>query len=681
MEHHFRGVWISDAELASLEPRNVFFRQLERVELDCTQHRNRHVLFRAHVSLERTPQTARIFLSADDYYKLYVNGAFVAQGPAPSYHFRQNYNTVDLSGYLHKGENVIAVHTLYQGLVNRVWQSGDRRHGLLCDLEVDGELLLCNDERFLVATHTGYTELGVTGKHRTQFLERYDSRAPEVGFERPDFDDSLWANASVCRHDDHVMRAQESRMLTFETILPKKLQRRDGRVLIDFGANYGGTLRATAHGKSGDCIRIRCAQELDGDGSPRFDLRANCKYEEDWILSDGESHLDWFDYKAFRYAELELPAGVTLDGLSLSARHYPFVLRAAIKPEYESDPALLRIWQLCLHTQKYGVQEVIQDCMDREKGFYLGDGCYTALTHLLLTCDDSMVKKLIDDAFASSVITDTLVTCLDCSFMQEIAEYPLIMVSLILWHYRLTHDRDYLAQNEPKVRALLDAYRRDYERDGLLRELDKWCVVEWPKDFQHGYDVDVREGQVCHEAHVAINAYYLNAVRTANTIARELGHAPYRDDAPLLDAFYSCFYDPLRKLFRDGESTEHTSLVGNSFVYAFGLCPEPACREAILALYDACGIHSLGFFCTFPFLAGLARDGDGERIRQALLDPGAWLRMLNEDATTTFEGWGKETKKNASLFHLTMSFAALFLADADLSALFSDNYSTEDTTK
>ena len=57
MEHHFRGVWISDTELASLEPRNVFFRQLERVELDCTQHRNRHVLFRAHVSLKKTPRS------------------------------------------------------------------------------------------------------------------------------------------------------------------------------------------------------------------------------------------------------------------------------------------------------------------------------------------------------------------------------------------------------------------------------------------------------------------------------------------------------------------------------------------------------------------------------------------------------------------------------------------------
>jgi len=45
--------------------------------------------------------------------------------------------------------------------------------------------------------------------------------------------------------------------------------------------------------------------------------------------------------------------------------------------------------------------------------------------------------------------------------------------------------------------------------------------------------------------------------------------------------------------------------------------------------------------------------------------------MLREDATTTFEGWGKDTKWNTSLFHLTMSYAALFLADTDHRHLFS----------
>ena len=64
------------------------------------------------------------------------------------------------------------------------------------------------------------------------------------------------------------------------------------------------------------------------------------------------------------------------------------------------------------------------------------------------------------------------------------------------------------------------------------------------------------------------------------------------------------------------------------------------------------------------------RYGKEDEIGELMLDPGAWLRMLKEDATTTFEGWGKDTKWNTSLFHLTMSYGATFLADINVSELF-----------
>ena len=60
----------------------------------------------------------------------------------------------------------------------------------------------------------------------------------------------------------------------------------------------------TAKGNTSDKIIVRSGQELNPDGSVRFDMRCNCRYEEEWILSERESVLDWFDYKSFRYAEL-----------------------------------------------------------------------------------------------------------------------------------------------------------------------------------------------------------------------------------------------------------------------------------------------------------------------------------------------------------------------------------------
>jgi len=671
MVHMFEGKWISNRMMAELTPRNIFHRQLQPLPLDCSKHRNQHILFRKSFVLVSRPSKAKLYISADDYYKLYVNGRFVAQGPSPSYHFQYNYNEVDVTDYLQEGENLLAVHTLYQGLINRVWQSGDQRHGLLCDLIADGITLLSSDESFLVSEHTGYAEIGTCG-YDTQFLESYDSRAAEVGFQYPGYDDSQWLQARLCLHDDHVMAEQKSHMLVFEEKLPCHTRVQDNRITHDFGSNYVGYLAVTASGQAGDQIIIRCAQELNEDGSLRYRIRANCVYEETWTLTDGCCELDQFDYKAFRYVELELPPSVRVMHVGLKARHYPFELKTSMKPAYANDEDMRKIWDLCINTQKYGVQEVIQDCMEREKGFYLGDGCYTALTHMVLTGDDSMVRKLIDDAFATKFITDTLVTCMDCSFMQEIAEYPLMLVYLVLWHYNYIHDLNYLRTNYGKVILLLDAYRREYETDYLLKNLNKWCVVEWPMNFRHGYDVDIREGKICEMAHISLNAYYLHAIRTANHMASLLGLEPYRDEAPIKRAFYSAFYDPNLKLFKDGEHTGHVSLVGNSFAFAFGLEPEAEAVEQMMALYDRHGIHSLSMFCTFPMLMGFVRHGDDRRLKEALLNDESWRRMLREDATTTFEGWGKDTKWNTSLFHLTMSYGALFMADIDLKTLLGD---------
>lgn len=169
-----------------------------------------------------------------------------------------------------------------------------------------------------------------------------------------------------------------------------------------------------------------------------------------------------------------------------------------------------------MHTLKYGAQEVIQDCMEREKGFYLGDGCYTVLAHAMLSGEDSLMRKLIDDALRSSFITDGLVTCLDCSFMQEIAEYSLMLVPLVLVYDRLNGEEGFLEEMYEGPWRLLESYCLRYENsEGLLAGLDKWCVVEWPEPYRDGYDVDITEGQICRTSHNVINAWYIAAVNSS----------------------------------------------------------------------------------------------------------------------------------------------------------------------
>ena len=50
-------------------------------------------------------------------------------------------------------------------------------------------------------------------------------------------------------------------------------------------------------------------------------------------------------------------------------------------------------------------------------------------------------------------------------------------------------------------------------------------------------------------------------------------------------------------------------------------------------------------------------------VLKLLKSDGAWLRMLREGATTTFEAWGKEEKWNTSLCHPWATSPVLILGD------------------
>jgi len=669
----FAGRWITSERFCDVPPQNVWHRQLDRSSLPVRdpELENRHVLFRRSFTLEHAAGTVA-FITADDYYKLYVNGEFVTQGPAAGYPFHYFYNEVDLSDYVRPGENVIAVHTYYQGLINRVWVSGDRRHGLLLDLCSDGETVLASDESFLCREHSGFSAAGEVG-YATQFMERYDAAAPEAGFERPEFDDSAWKPARLHRHADYRLFPQPSRRLEFEVIEPETVVKDGNRFFIDFGAVYVGSLEFHAVGRRGDEIVMRFGQELDQDGFVRFKLRANCEYVEYLRLSGCTDILNQFDYKSFRYARLELPPGceVVRDSIVLRARHYPFELKAACS---RSDEASLAVWNLCVDTLRYGVQEVIQDCMEREKGYYLGDGCYSLLTFCLLTKDYTLMEKFFDDFLRTSFVNRGLMTCAACSFMQEIAEYPLIMFTTLLEYCHLVGDFGFVRARYAAFADILDFYREEYaESDGLLNNLDKWCVVEWPVNLRDGYDADITEGKLCTTKHNAINAYYLGAIKCLNKVAGLIGEKPYlaaEEVAALEAAFVAAFYDRERKLFRDSVSSTHISLPGNVFAWWFELFPERDGVENLKAMIREKRLSQSMFFVTFPMFCSLIRDGEEELVHELLTDEHAWLNMIAEGATRTFEGWGKEMKWNTSLFHLTMSYGAAFLTDWNIRDIF-----------
>lgn len=663
--------WITTKEFAEAEINDVFHRQLDTITKEIRNDiQNKHILFRKKFTLKQTPDQAMIRISADDYYKLYINGTFIGQGPKAGYPFHYYYNEIALSPYLKAGENTIAVHTYYQGLINRVWVSGDNRHGLWLELFADDNLVLGSDDTFLCAEHTAFSIAGISG-YDTQFMERYDASAPECDFFLPEFDDSNWKSAVINLKDDHTLVFQNTKQLVFEEVAPANIETRGDVLFIDFGAMYVGHLTFLATGKSGESIMIRCAQELNDDGTVRHNLRASCHYEEFFVLSGkSEDRLNQYDYKSFRYTELHLPAEceVNVNSIRLIARHYPFEL----KREYTgADEREKKIWDLCVRSLHYGVQCVIQDCMEREKGYYLGDGCYSILTYSLLTGDYAFMEAFFDDFLRTKFINRGLMTCANCSKMQEIAEYPMIMITLLLEYAELTGNLDFVKDRFDEVADIMDYYREQYaDQDGLLKNLDKWSVVDWPAPRRDGYDADLTEGQVNHLKHNAVNAYYIGAIKCLNKLAKMLGRAPYADAKPLEKAFVEAFYDPEKKLFRDTDVSQHISLPGNIFAWWFEILPEEETRQNIIAMVREKRLSTVMFFSTFPIFCSLVRDGEEELMHDLLTDDNTWYKTIQEGGTTIFEGWSRNDKWNTSLFHLTFTYAAAFMIDWKIKKIF-----------
>lgn len=129
----WQAQWIQDPLFEGLPVRNLLRKEKapDHSGIEPTDPQNIHSLFRKEFRIQnRTIETARLFITADDVYKVYLNGAFVGLGPAPSFTYAYPYNGWDIKPFLHLGsDNCIGVHVYYQGLVNRVWASGDTCRG------------------------------------------------------------------------------------------------------------------------------------------------------------------------------------------------------------------------------------------------------------------------------------------------------------------------------------------------------------------------------------------------------------------------------------------------------------------------------------------------------------------------------------------------------------------------
>lgn len=384
------GVWMTLPQLARLAPADLW-----RVEGEPAPPplfgvpQNLHVLARLWVEVPAGGGVLR--LSADDYCHAWLNGRWLGQGPAPGRPGMAWYQEYPLSA----GRQLLAVHLYYQGLLNRVWQSGDGRCGVwaqLCPagagegpaadvpaaLPETGPLPPADMPAALPETgplppaagaaaaafaagpapkkqaarpidlttgwryHLCTAYSGSPTGYDTQFTENFDSRLWPEGWQQPGYDDAAWP--LLCPAGwGRQMHRQPTAPLERSGVGPAARRMVPGGLQLDFGRERAGTLHAVMRGHAGQRLTLRYGEELDAAGRVPVPMRCGCVYEDSWTLAEGESVLHAFDYKAFRY--LEILGGPGFGGTGADAAPtppgFPALFGGLPAPE---PPALSECW-------------------------------------------------------------------------------------------------------------------------------------------------------------------------------------------------------------------------------------------------------------------------------------------------------------------------------------------------
>ncbi|SHI02490.1 family 78 glycoside hydrolase catalytic domain [Clostridium grantii] len=646
----WQAKWIIDPEFLGLKTIDIFHKEKDKREYGVHREdfKNRHMLIRKKFSIDEIKEKAYINITADDYYKLYINGHFVGQGPAPSYYFEYNYNHYDINQYLNDGDNIIAVHVYYQGLVNRVWNSGDYRQGMIAEVFVDKKLVLTTDNTWKYHISESYQSGGITG-YDTQFLENIDSRLWDEDWMTLDYNDVHWKQ--VCEHekDDHKLFLQKSSNLSVYSMDAETIEKiKENHYLIDFGQEITGQFQMIAQGKTGQIIEIRCGEELEELDSHRvrYNMRCNCFYQEFWTLSGRKEQLNFYDYKGFRYVEVIASEDVVMDKeFKAIVRHYPFD-NDSFRFKSSND-RVDRVLDICKNGVKYGSQEVYVDCPTREKGQYLGDFTVTGHSHIYLTGETLLYKKALKDFALSTFICPGIMAVAPGALMQEIADFSMQWPMQLFQYYLQSGDRDFLEEMYP-VMVNLEKYFEAYKReDGLLHKIDeKWNLVDWPENLRDGYDCELTK-PIGDECHNVINAFYYGMISYIEKIREILNITNVNNLVAFKESFVNAFYNKETKLFIDKENSEHSAIHSNALPLLFDLFPSSDVEKAVNLIKNRA--HKCGVQMSYFVLKALAKAEAYDEIFKLIEN--LWGTMIEEGATTCFEVWGKNQKWNTSLCH------------------------------
>ena len=485
--------------------------------------------FRKTFNLTSKPQLFIINLSADNRYRLFINGKSVCSGPAKGELNHWQFETIDIANFLVSGKNVIAVQ-VWNFAENRAWSQFSLQTGLVVQGNSMTESIVNTDFTWKVSENSAYVPAAsishTTGPGDQIFAQRYPWGWEEVGY-----DDSSWIQAK--KSEDAVpeklgigTRRLVSRSLPFMEESPQRFSA--SRKAIDIAPvsdefiKGNGSLEITAwqnidilidqghlttafpelivSGGKGAKISVHYAEALvdeitDQKGNRNEVENKIMKSDSDqdiYLLDGGEKRLFRpLAYRTFRYVKLHIEnhqQTLKINDFYSKFTGYPFVENASFK---SNDPTLSEVWKTGWRTARLCAYETYMDCPYYEQLQYIGDTRIQALISMYVSGDDRLVKNAITQ-FHHSFIDEGLTKSRypDQFGYQVIPPFSLFWIGMIHDYWMHRDDPEFIKTFLPEIRKVLAWHEKQIDKKrNMLGPMEFWNFVDWPEEWPwKGYD-------------------------------------------------------------------------------------------------------------------------------------------------------------------------------------------------
>jgi len=481
--------------------------------------------FRRSFNLQEKPASFIVHVSADNRYRLFVNGTAISAGPARGDLPHWRFETVDIAPYLHSGKNVLAAQVWnfaeYAPVAQMMYKTAFILQG-----DTEREAVVNTNRDWKVFVNTAYSPTWKERSEPGQYQvvgpgDRVDGVLYPWGWTEADYNDDTWCapvglgngtprgfhdagmkwlltprsippmeetkqripiirKSEGINADDGFIRGEK------DLVIPANSQ---GTILLDQSFLTIGYPEIVVSKGQGSKLTILYAEALfdkNNNKGNRNDIakRKIFGFYDVFIPDGGENRLFrplWL--RTWRYIQLEIETAaepLVIHDLYGIFTAYPFVEKAEFAG---SDPSLGKIWETGWRTARLCAGENYFDCPYYEQLQYVGDTRIQALISLYVTGDDRLMRNAIRH-FDDSRIPDGLTASrYPSETPQIIPPFSLFWVAMIHDYWMHRPDTEFVGEFLIGIQGVLDWYEKHIDATGMLGPMPFWNFVDWPNEW------------------------------------------------------------------------------------------------------------------------------------------------------------------------------------------------------